>query len=248
MNKSIYYLVLLFLCGACAIEAPTAYPSAGSSFRPEEVREADDRESDGGGVLIDTSPDSNDQANSGGSGDLNTPPTPLPQPIPQPAPPPPSDPADAESDLNQYVTVRCNSSMAQMREATLAIVNHFRTNGYNCSTGDYDGRKVKALRWDDSLAQASADHSLDMSVNRYFSHYGMDGSSPTDRARDAGWDGNGVGENIAGGGSHIVSTFIQWNESSGHCRNMMNSSYDAMGLGCGESGSRRNWTIQFGID
>ena len=56
---------------------------------------------------------------------------------------------------------------------------------------------VQPLVFNANLALAAALHSADMAEQHYFAHEGLDGRLPRDRAADAGYDGDGVGENLA---------------------------------------------------
>jgi uncharacterized protein YkwD len=92
-----------------------------------------------------------------------------------------------------------------------------------------------------------------MRDNDYFSHTGLDGSTPPDRACDACYEaGCGptttMGENIAAGNSGALDTFNQWKGSPGHNANMLDSRFTALGIGraigAGMYGSY--WTNVFG--
>ena len=48
---------------------------------------------------------------------------------------------------------------------------------------------------------------------------------------EAGYGGSATGENIAAGNSTAEATFDQWVNSDGHCRNMMSSNSDEIGIG-----------------
>jgi len=53
------------------------------------------------------------------------------------------------------------------------------------------------LRYDDRLDAAAATHARDMSVQNRPWHFGSDGSSPIDRVRRVGYDGQFLGETIS---------------------------------------------------
>ena len=108
----------------------------------------------------------------------------------------------------------------------LAEINKYRTNGAPCSSG---GKPTMA--WDQQLADASLGHSADMAANNYFSHTGLDGSTPWDRVSKAGFTGSPLGENIAAGYSTVISAVAGWMNSPDHCANIMNSQVTHMGYG-----------------
>lgn len=70
-----------------------------------------------------------------------------------------------------------------------------------------------------------------MGEQGYFSHDSLDGRSPWDQMRDAGYEGSLRAENIAGGSGTAEATFQQWKSSDGHCRNMMSSQVNELGVG-----------------
>jgi|GEM_PF-2701865 len=98
---------------------------------------------------------------------------------------------------------------------------------------------LSSLSLNSRLNTASQRHSQDMADRNYFSHTAQapapNGSSPGDRARDAGYNSYS-GENIAAGNSNMMSTFTQWWNSGGHRRNILGN-HTQMGYGYGYNGS-----------
>ena len=99
-----------------------------------------------------------------------------------------------------------------------------------------------ALQLELNLNQAAEDHSLWMIAVDAFSHTGVGGSSPGARMASAGFDFSGSygwAENIAGrtiGGpagfsDEVVGLHTQLMNSSGHRANLLNASYDYIGIG-----------------
>jgi uncharacterized protein YkwD len=102
------------------------------------------------------------------------------------------------------------------------------------------------LRTDERLRTAARGHSRDMADNDYFSHTGLDGSSPTDRARAAGYEG-GVAENIAMGYRTPEDVMRGWMNSDGHRHNLLNCNHRVIGVGLAyDSRGRAYWTQKFG--
>lgn len=60
------------------------------------------------------------------------------------------------------------------------------------------------------LRSAALAHSRDMSAQNRAWHWGSDGSSPLDRARRAGYQGNLVGENISESYEDEIQTLTAW--------------------------------------
>jgi uncharacterized protein YkwD len=104
-----------------------------------------------------------------------------------------------------------------------------------------------------SLNRAAQGHSEDMRDKNYFSHTGLNGSSPWDRACDACYElGCGpqtaMGENIAAGNSDAQSTFTQWKSSPPHNANMLGANFAVIGIGRATGGGQYGvyWTTVFG--
>ncbi len=123
----------------------------------------------------------------------------------------------------------------------LSLVNDYRANGCNCGGTHYP--PVPEVHWNSKLAKAALDHSVDMHNNNYFSHTGLDGSTPGDRIARAGYIWWTVGENIAKGYPSEEAVVQAWIDSPGHCKNIMNGEFREMGLGT----SGPYWTQEFGL-
>lgn len=122
----------------------------------------------------------------------------------------------------------------------LQLVNAARAKGCTCGTTVMP--PVNPLAWNTILAQVALAHSTDMDVNTYFSHIGLDGSSPGDRITAAGYIWTSYGENIAEGYTDEQSVMNAWLQSEGHCMNIMNAGFKEMGSG--KDGTY--WTQDFG--
>ena len=111
----------------------------------------------------------------------------------------------------------------------LELVNAVRKTGCNC--GSTAMPPVAAVAWNDKLAKAAYDHSVEMKANDYFSHTGSNGSSPGQRITAAGYTWKTYGENIAHGYTSEQAVMNGWLNSEGHCRNIMNGNFKEMGAG-----------------
>ncbi len=102
------------------------------------------------------------------------------------------------------------------------------------------------VRADERLAQAAETHSADMAAQAYFSHTSLDGSTPWDRARRAGYEWPSA-ENIAAGNASAEASMDQLMNSPGHRANILNCSHKAVGVGRASGGPYRYyWTQLFG--
>lgn len=98
-------------------------------------------------------------------------------------------------------------------------------NGYRAQNG------LGPLVLSDSLTRAAAWMVHDLGTNGYFSHTDSLGRSPSQRAQDCGYPG-GAGENLAAGTvwDTAQEAFDAWKGSPGHNANMLNGSYQAIGI------------------
>ena len=141
-----------------------------------------------------------------------------------------------DSGTGNTATVVYNVNKAKL----LDLVNAVRKTGCNC--GSTTMPPVTAVTWNDKLAKAAYDHSVEMKTNDYFSHTGLDGSSPGQRITAAGYSWTSYGENIAEGYSTEQIVMNAWLGSEGHCKNIMNVGFKDMGVG--RDGNY--WTQDFG--
>jgi uncharacterized protein YkwD len=109
----------------------------------------------------------------------------------------------------------------------LDTINAWRTHGCRC--GGDTMPPVPPVQWNDTLALAARAHATDMMVNDYFDHIAPDGSSPIQRAVQAGYGGSYVGENIAVGYTSPDSVMQAWKNSVDHCMNIMDSTWTSFG-------------------
>ncbi|MEM7272953.1 MAG: CAP domain-containing protein [Actinomycetota bacterium] len=105
-----------------------------------------------------------------------------------------------------------------------------------------------ALRLDGTLNAVADGHSEDMAARNYFSHDSPDGEGPGDRVDASGYPARGWGENIAAGYRTAADVVNGWMNSEGHRRNILNCSFEELGVGWAQGGSYGTyWTQVFGI-
>jgi len=144
------------------------------------------------------------------------------------------DNSDANNNNNNVTVYNVNKA------TLLQLVNDIRMKGCNC--GSTVMPAVSAVIWNDQLAKAAYDHSVEMNTQDYFSHTGLDGSGPGQRITAAGYNWTSYGENIAEGYSTEQIVMNAWLGSEGHCKNIMNGLFKDMGVG--RDGNY--WTQDFG--
>lgn len=82
-----------------------------------------------------------------------------------------------------------------------------------------------------ALNTAATDHAQDMVDHNYLSHTGLDGSSPGDRAAEAGYEWDYISENIARGFTTEAGVLDGWMASPSHRDNILDPRADDFGLG-----------------
>ncbi|MFI9253907.1 CAP domain-containing protein [Streptomyces sp. NPDC053069] len=102
----------------------------------------------------------------------------------------------------------------------------------------------RPLTLNTALTKAAQDHSADMAAHQNMSHTGSDGSAPGDRITAAGYDWSAYGENVAYGYSTADEVMAGWMSSPGHRANILNCSFQQIGVGLAQPGSY--WTQDFG--
>jgi uncharacterized protein YkwD len=140
------------------------------------------------------------------------------------------------------------SPASSLEDAVLAETNVRRAAGAIC--GGKSFAPAKALAFHPALRLSARGHSTDMANKGYFDHIGLDGSTPTDRMKAAGYDTKSgyTGENIAAGNATAKATVQQWMDSPGHCENLMDPHYTLLGVGYAfNAGSKYHhfWTQNF---
>ncbi len=153
--------------------------------------------------------------------DLLTPPTTTPPPTTTEPPPTTTPPPEPEPEPDLGAT-----------DAVIAATNAERVDA-GCDPLGFDPR----------LAAAAQAHSEDMAENGYLSHTGLDGSTPEERIRDAGYPDPG-GENIARGQETAAEVVADWMASPGHRRNILDCGYVDIGVGFDPRGNF--WAQEFG--
>ncbi|MEX1367988.1 MAG: CAP domain-containing protein [Nannocystaceae bacterium] len=189
--------------------------------------------SDGGdaGTTGDGGGDTDDPSETGETGDTAEP------------PPPPTDVPD-----NPYCqeVADWNPGWVQLELDVLELVNEYRASGANCGSEGSFG-PAPALTMNPALLCAARKHSKDMNDRMFFDHTNPSGESPWDRMGQAGYSYSAAGENIAGGSPDAAGTMNQWMNSDGHCANIMNPSFEEIGVGYHPGGQWGHlWTQAFG--
>ncbi|GAB5491774.1 MAG: hypothetical protein Phog2KO_19890 [Phototrophicaceae bacterium] len=130
------------------------------------------------------------------------------------------------------ITSQVVSAQSSDEAQVLAIVNQERATA-----------GLSALAWDSCLGTAARVHNQDMIANGFFDHISAsNGSTPSQRAANAGNPSTAIGENIAAGQTSPSSVMSAWMSSSGHRANILRTSYTHIGI----SRVNNHWTQVFG--
>lgn len=122
-----------------------------------------------------------------------------------------------EFELYEYAPEKLDKSLL------LEIINEVRTSG--CICGKKKMPPVGKLKWNDRLELAALSHASDMHTNKYFSHTGLDGSEPWERAQRNNYISSYSGENILLGSENEIEAIDGWLESPPHCKNIMDPGF-----------------------
>ena len=105
---------------------------------------------------------------------------------------------------------------------------------------------LPALGVNEKLFQAARDHSANMARQGRIDHF-LDGRSPGERARAAGYGSATIAENVAWNQSSPNEVLRSWMSSSGHRANLLNRGYSIIGIAVAVNArGERYWTQVFG--
>ncbi|CAF1577557.1 unnamed protein product [Rotaria sp. Silwood1] len=145
-------------------------------------------------------------------------------------------------DLNFLHNVERRAINNYYQQRVFDLTNQARQQGRYCGQTWYPA--TTPLSWNDQLGIAAQKHAESMLYYNYFSHTGRDGSSFVDRIAAAGYSRNCAGgENIAGNQTP-EATVASWIKSSGHCANIMNKNFRAIGIGYAKGGPYGAYWVQ----
>lgn len=145
-----------------------------------------------------------------------------------------------QEDVNILPVPEISADLDDFSTAMLAEVNALRTKGCRC--GNENMPAVTPLTFNQNLTSAADSHARDMHRNDFFDHRGSDGDKVADRSTKAGYSWRTIGENIALHPGDLAAVVAGWQDSPGHCKNMMNADYKD--LGAARSGNY--WVQVFG--
>lgn len=129
-----------------------------------------------------------------------------------------------------------DSSIGSVRQQILDLVNAERKKA-----------GLGSVSQESHLQSAAQKHAEDMSKRNYFEHNTPEGKTPTQQIKDAGYPLTGkwtTGQNIARGQKTAEQVMEDWMNSPGHKKNILNGSFEHLGVGYVSSGNY--WVQDFG--
>jgi uncharacterized protein YkwD len=117
-----------------------------------------------------------------------------------------------------------------LEDDVLALVNEARAAGGTCAEQSFP--PSEPLVMDALLRDVARAFSQAMAEEEFFDHVDPAGDDPFDRMTAAGFDGAlPWGENIAAGYVDAETVMDGWLASPGHCANLLEPGYGAVGIG-----------------
>lgn len=120
-------------------------------------------------------------------------------------------------------TVAVEPSQPQVSDFVAEVIR--LTNNIRAENG------LGLLTFNSELQAAAVGHSNDMAFQDFFSHTGLDGQEPWDRAIEAGYNYQNIGENIAAGQLSPQEVVQAWFDSPSHRDNLLNPEFTEIGVG-----------------
>ncbi len=117
-------------------------------------------------------------------------------------------------------------AQSSLESRAVAQINALRTSGARCNGAG--GIRIRAMRWNSTLAKAARVHALSMGSKRFVSHY-YQGVGPQTRVARAGYRYSRMSEIIFLGNGGSSKAINWWKNSKIHCWAMTNANYTEVG-------------------
>lgn len=128
-----------------------------------------------------------------------------------------------------------NSNVSSYAQQVASLVNEERSKA-----------GLSSLTMNASLSRVAQAKAEDMRDKNYFSHTSPTYGSPFDMMKQFGISYSAAGENIAKGQRSPESVMTAWMNSQGHRANILNSSYEQIGVGyCTDANGNTYWVQMF---
>ncbi len=128
----------------------------------------------------------------------------------------------------------------------LEQLNALRSSGGVCTGVGSFAPAGEPIRWSAALELVAAAHSSWMAEKGELVHVGRRGEGLGERARQAEYSFERVGENVAMGYAQIEQVMEAWRTSAKHCSNLLDPKFTEVALACVRSANGPWWTITMG--
>ena len=128
----------------------------------------------------------------------------------------------------------------------LEQLNALRSSGGVCTGVGSFAPAGEPIRWSAALELVAAAHSSWMAEKGELVHVGRRGEGLGERARQAEYSFERVGENVAMGYAQIEQVMDAWRASAKHCSNLLDPKFTEVALACVRSANGPWWTITMG--
>lgn len=123
------------------------------------------------------------------------------------------------------------STDVKLNGYTTEVIRDIEQLVYDLTNSIRKRHNIPILSWSSTAARAACKHSVDMAVNKCFSHYDPYNKNPGDRLKEEGIDYQSIGENIIAGYENAIVASHAWFNSQEHRDNILNISYRNLGVG-----------------
>jgi uncharacterized protein YkwD len=104
--------------------------------------------------------------------------------------------------------------------------------------------KLPPLKIHPLLMKAARDHTKNMARQEKMEHE-LDGKGPSDRTKEVGFKSGWIGENVAAGSGFFPKDAVAtWMQSKPHRENMLNKTYEYIGIGAARGASGEYYYTQ----
>ena len=138
---------------------------------------------------------------------------------------------DNYDDNNEYRSDFNDTDTLNWIDETKIDIDVFKDEVIDLVNKERQKEGISPLKYNSLLEQTAQQHSEDMVLNNFFDHTNLRGESPFDRMKNNGIDYFSAGENIACGQSSPEEVMESWMNSDGHRKNILNASYNQIGVG-----------------
>lgn len=126
------------------------------------------------------------------------------------------------------------------------LADSFELQNFDLVNAERRQHQLPTLKYSKENSDTARQHSKDMANNNYFDHTNLKGQSPFDRLKQEGIEFNAAGENLAYGQVSSIFAHQGLMNSLGHRKNILNQSFNKLGVGVSFNDERQPyWTENY---